>query len=221
MDLATLCSGRSAYLPCLLSIQNHADPWFLHHQYFLRGPPQGTPLTSQFLLLSSCGVAAVAKDSFSFGAGVAAVAKDSFGAAVAAVAKASFSFGAAVATIHLPFQTCSRRILLEASSAEFCAMGSGIVPATRHATFLNSLGLCFGIFRHVASPENAEGSDGQPQKAATETEPKWLRSGCRQEIKQIYILRLWVHLSHAKKHVWVKLENMVNVCSALGENMTE
>ena len=103
---------------------DHIQPKAFHYKQNLRGTPTGTPLTSQFILLSSSGVAAVAED----------------------------SFGAAVATMHLPFRICRRRILLEASSAELRPMGSAIIPSTKHATFLSSLGLCFGSFRHVASP---------------------------------------------------------------------
>ena len=138
MDLSSLLRLCIADLPTLFSGKDQIQPRVLHYKQHLRGTPQGTPLTSQFLLLSSCGVATVATDSF--GAAVATVATDSFGAAVATT------------TMHLPFQICRRRILLEASSAEFSPRGSGIVPATRHAAFLSSRGLCFGSFRHVASP---------------------------------------------------------------------
>ena len=126
MDLSSLLRLCIADLPTLFSGKDQIQPRVLHYKQHLRGTPQGTPLTSQFLLLSSCGVATVATDSF--------------GAAVATT------------TMHLPFQICRRRILLEASSAEFSPRGSGIVPATRHAAFLSSRGLCFGSFRHVASP---------------------------------------------------------------------
>ena len=148
MDLSSLLCVCIANLPTLFSGKDQIQPRVFHYKQRLRGTPQGTPLISQFLVLSSIGVAAVSKDSSA--AAVSAVSKDSSAAAVSAVSKDSF--GAAVAATYLPFQICRRRILLEASSAEFCPRGSGIVLAARRATFLSSLGICFGSFRHVASP---------------------------------------------------------------------
>ncbi len=174
MDLPSLLRLRIADFPSLFSGEDQVQPRIFHYKQHLRGTPQGTPLTSQFLLLSRSGVAAVADDSV--GAAVAAVADDSAGAAVAAVA--DDSVGAAVAavtndsataavtndsatsttsTTYLPFQICRLRVLLEASSTKFCPRGSGIVTATRLATFLSSLGLCFGSFRHVLHHQTSLG----------------------------------------------------------------
>ena len=137
MDLPSLLRLRIADFPNLFPGEDQIQPRIFHYKQHLRGTPQGTPLTSQSLLLSRSGVAAVADDSV--GAAVAAVTNDSAGAAVAAVA--DDSAGAAVATTYLPFQICRLRILLEASNTKLCPRGSGIVTATRLATFLSSLGL--------------------------------------------------------------------------------
>ena len=170
MDLPSLLRLRIADFPNLFSGEDQIQPRIFHYKQHLRGTPQGTPLTSQSLLLSRSGVAAVADDSVgaavaavtddfvaavandSAGAAVAAVADDSAGAAVAAVADDS-----ATTTTYLPFQICRLRILLEASNTKLCPRGSGIVTATRLATFLSSLGLCFGSFRHVRHHQTSLG----------------------------------------------------------------
>ncbi len=138
MDLPSLLRLRIADFPSLFSGEDQVQPRIFHYKQHLRGTPQGTPLTSQFLLLSRSGVAAVADDSV--GAAVAAVTNDS-----------------ATSTTYLPFQICRLRVLLEASSTKFCPRGSGIVTATRLATFLSSLGLCFGSFRHVRHHQTSLG----------------------------------------------------------------
>ena len=78
--------------------------------------------------------------------GVAAVARDSSTAAKC-----------------LLLRSCRRRMLLETGRAKSCPRGSSIIPATRPATFLSSLGRCF---RH--------GSTRQAQER-TLIEPEWLR----------------------------------------------
>ena len=133
MDLPSLLRLRIADFPNLFAGEDQIQPRIFHYKQHLRGTPQGTPLTSQSLLLSRSGVAAVADDSV--GAAVAAVTNDSAGAAVAAVADDPAT------TTHLPFQICRLRILLETSNTKLCPRGSGIVTATRLATFLSSLGL--------------------------------------------------------------------------------
>ena len=92
MDLSSLIRLCIADFPTPSSGKDQIQPRVFHYKQHLRGTPQGTSLTSQFLLLSSGGVAAVANDSF--GTDVAAVANDSFCTDVAASA------------IYLPFQIC-------------------------------------------------------------------------------------------------------------------
>ena len=123
MDLSSLLRLCIADFPTLSSGKDQIQPRVFHHKQHLRGTPQGTSLASQFLLLSSGGVAAVANGSFgtdvaavandSFGTDVATVANDSFGTDVAAVANDSFctdvAAGAndsAASAIYHPFQIC-------------------------------------------------------------------------------------------------------------------
>ena len=118
MNLPSLLRLCVADLPSLVFGKDQIQPRVFHYKQHLRRTPQGTPLTSLLLLLSSRGVALVAKDSF-----------------------ATCSRG--VAAKYFPFRTCTRRISLEAFSAEFCPTGSSIIPATRPAAFITSLGFCF------------------------------------------------------------------------------
>ena len=130
MNLPSLLRLCVADLPSLVSGKDQIQPRVFHYKQHLRRTPQGTPLTSLLLLLSSRGVALVAKDSF--GTCVAFVAKDSF---------ATCSRG--VAAKHFPFRICTRRTSPEAFSAEFCPTGSSIIPAMWLAAFITSLGICF------------------------------------------------------------------------------
>ena len=92
MDLSPLFRLRVTNFLNLSSGKDQIQPRIFYDKQHLRGTPQATPPTSRsLLLLSSSGVAAVAND----------------------------SFRAAVAAMYLPFQTCRRRILLQASRAEF------------------------------------------------------------------------------------------------------
>ena len=125
MNLPSLLRLCVADLPSLVSGKDQIQPRVFHYKQHLRRTPQGTPLTSLLLLLSSRGVALVVR-------GVALVAKDSF---------ATCSRG--VPAKYFPFRTCTRRISLEAFSAEFCPTGSSTIPATRPAAFITSLGFCF------------------------------------------------------------------------------
>ena len=118
MNLPSLLRLCVADIPSLVFGEDQIQPRVFHYKQHLRRTPQGTPPTSLLLLLSSRGVALVAKDSF-----------------------ATCSRG--VAAKYVPFRTCTRRISLEAFSAEFCATGSSIIPATRPAAFITSLGFCF------------------------------------------------------------------------------
>ena len=98
MDHPSVLRLRIADFPSLLSAEDQVQPMLFHYKQHLRRTPQGNTLTSQFLLLSRSGVAAVTNDSVA-----ATVTNDSFGAAVAAVT--SDSFGRAVATNYFPFDT--------------------------------------------------------------------------------------------------------------------
>ena len=122
MNLPSLLRLCVADLPSLFFGKDQIQPRVFHYKQHLRRTAQGTPLTTLLtslpLLLSSRGVALVVR-------GVALVAKDSF---------ATCSRG--VPAKYFPFRTCTRRISLEAFSAEFCPRGSSIIPATGPAAFL-------------------------------------------------------------------------------------
>ena len=123
MDPSSLLRLCVADLPTLFSGKDQLQPRVFHYKQHLRGTPQGTPLTSLFV--PSSGVAAVAKDSTTTTIHLPVQ-----------ICLFLLVSGSGVAAIHLPLQICRRRILLEAHNTEFCSRRSGIVPATRHATFL-------------------------------------------------------------------------------------
>ena len=118
MNLPSLFRLCVADLPSLVSGKDQIQPRVFHYKQHLRRTPQGTPPSSLLFLLSSRGVAFVAKDSF-----------------------ATCSRG--VAAKHFPFRICTRCTSPEAISAEFCPTGSSIIPATWLAAFITSLGICF------------------------------------------------------------------------------
>ena len=120
MNLPSLLRLCVADLPSLFFGKDQIQPRVFHYKQHLRRTAQGTPLTTLLtilpLLLSSRGVAFVAKDSF-----------------------ATCSRG--VAAKHFPFRICTRCISPEAISAEFCPTGSSIIPAMWLAAFITSLGI--------------------------------------------------------------------------------
>ena len=118
MNLPSLLRLCVADLPSLVFGKDQIQPRVFHYKQHLRRTPQGIPLTSLLLLLSSRGVASVVRDPF-----------------------AAYSRG--VAAKHFPFRICTRRTSPEAFSAEFCPTGSSTIPATRPAAFITSLGFCF------------------------------------------------------------------------------
>ena len=120
MNLPSLLRLRVADLPSLFFGKDQIQPRVFHYKQHLCRTAQGTPLTTLLtslpLLLSSRGVAFVAKDSF-----------------------ATCSRG--VAAKHFPFRICTRCTSPEAISAEFCPTGSSIIPAMWLAAFITSLGI--------------------------------------------------------------------------------
>ena len=118
MNLPSLLRVCVADLPSLFFGKDQIQPRVFHYKQHLRRTPQGTPLTNLLLLLSSRGVAFVAKDPF-----------------------ATCSRG--VAAKHFPFRICTRCTCPQAISAEFCPTGSSIIPAMWLAAFITSLGICF------------------------------------------------------------------------------
>ena len=156
MNLPSLLRLRVADLPSLFFGKDQIQPRVFHYKQHLCRTAQGTPLTTLLtslpllgssrlttlltslpLLRSSRHVALVVRC-------VALVAKDSFATCVAFVAKDPFATcSRGVAAKHFPFRICTRCISPEAISAEFCPTGSSIIPATRPAAFITSLGFCF------------------------------------------------------------------------------
>ena len=134
MNLPSLLRLRVADLPSLFFGKDQIQPRVFHYtQHFCR-TAQGTPLTTLLTSLPLLGPSRC----------VALVAKDSFGTCVAFVAKDPFATcSRGVAAKHFPFRICTRCTSPETISAEFCPTGSSIIPATRPAAFITSLGFCF------------------------------------------------------------------------------
>ncbi len=110
MNQPSLPRLRIADFPSLFSGEDQVHAVMFHYKHHLRGTPQGTPLTSQFLLLSRSGVAAVTNDSVA-----ATVTNDSLGGAVATAVLSGLSRVRSAA----PFCTSCVRVPISASNSSF------------------------------------------------------------------------------------------------------